>query len=178
MNLSKWKPWNWFKQEDKESRPPSVRHENNDNVLPVLRLQHDMDRLFENFFERFGSFPSLAKELPQLRMPRLDISETEKSYVIEADVPGMTAEDIDITVKEGILRIRGERRKEESSEDKHEHRTERVYGMFERVLSLPHDANDSEIKAEFKNGVLRLNVSKLETQEAEDNGRKIAVTSG
>lgn len=175
MNLSKWKPWNWFKQEEKESpRPVPVRYENNESLLPVLRLQRDMDRLFDSFFKDFGSFPSLAG-FPEVRMPRLDISETAEDYRIAIDVPGMTADDIDITVKDGVLRVKGERTKEEAGE---EHRTERVYGMFERVLSLPDNADESTINADFKNGVLNLTVKKTEMDTSEDQARKIPISAG
>lgn len=133
-----------------------------------------MDRLFDSFFKDFGSFPSL-NSFPQIRMPRLDISETKDDYRISIDVPGMTADDIDITVKDGVLRVRGERTKEESGE---EHRTERVYGMFERVLSLPDNADESKIEANFKNGVLSLTVKKTEPDAGEEQARKIPITSG
>ena len=118
MNLSKWKPWNWFKQEEKESsRTVPARYENNnESLLPVLRLQRDMDRLFDSFFKDFGSFPSLGG-FPEMRMPRLDISETKDDYRIAIDVPGMAPEDIDITVKDGVLRVKGERTKEEAGEE-------------------------------------------------------------
>jgi len=175
MNLSKWKPWNWFKQEEKESsRPVPARYENNESLLPVLRLQRDMDRLFDSFFKDFGSFPSLVG-FSEMRMPRLDISETKEDYRIAIDVPGMTADDIDITVKDGVLRIKGERTKEETGE---EHRTERVYGMFERVLSLPDNADESTIKADFKNGVLNLTVKKTATELLEEQARRIPISSG
>ena len=176
MNLSKWKPWNWFKQEEKESsRTVPARYENNnESLLPVLRLQRDMDRLFDSFFKDFGSFPSLGG-FPEMRMPRLDISETTDDYRIAIDVPGMAPEDIDITVKDGVLRVKGERTKEEAGE---EHRTERVYGMFERVLSLPDNADESTIKADFKNGVLNLTVKKTASDEIEEQARRIPITPG
>lgn len=177
MKLSKWKPWNWFKQEEeeKETRPMRLPRTNVGEGFPVRQLWREMDKVFENFFEGFGSLPDLKHDFTTLSMPRLDISEGEDSYTVEVDIPGISPEEIDITVKDDVLRIRGERRKEQASDDKQDHRVERYYGLFERILSLPSDADQNSIKADFKNGVLRLDIEKLESSPQQVEGRKIPV---
>ncbi|MEZ5566354.1 MAG: Hsp20/alpha crystallin family protein [Gammaproteobacteria bacterium] len=93
--------------------------------------------------------------------PVANISETEDAYVVKAELPEVSKKDIDVSVHEGILTIRGERRLEDTSSDEKHHRIESYYGTFARSFSLPADADDSKIQAESKDGVLRVGFRSL-----------------
>lgn len=103
--------------------------------------------------------------------PAVDIDEREDSYVIHADVPGVKAEDLDITVEKGVLSIVGERKHETETEADGYRRQERGYGRFERRFALPDAANDEEVEATVKNGVLEVQIAK----RPETKPRKIEV---
>ena len=93
--------------------------------------------------------------------PAVDIVEKENGIHIIADLPGFKAEDVDVTVEDGVLTVRGERRFEEAAEGETYHRVERSYGSFQRTLSLPDDAARDGISAKFKNGVMTVAIPRL-----------------
>lgn len=172
MNLAKWKPWNWFKEEEQAASPPaSVSSQEEHSLLPVLQLQRDMDRLFDGLLKGFSpAFGTLAKG-----MPRMDISETAEFYSFEVDLPGMTVEDLTVSVNDHTLQIRGERKREKATAHRQDHKIERIYGLFERLISLPDDADEDSVKAEFRNGVLRITVTKLEKSSQPNKGKQIEI---
>ena len=94
--------------------------------------------------------------------PALDIQETDKQYKISLEVPGVEEKDIQITLDNDVLLVRGEKRQEQETKDGGFHRVERSYGSFQRALNLPADANQDTIKAAFKNGVLTITMEKRE----------------
>ena len=94
--------------------------------------------------------------------PRVDISENDEAFVIKAELAGVPKEDINVSLDNGILTISGERKSE--VEDKAHHRIERFYGRFSRSFSLPENVDDSAIKAESKDGILKLSLPKSEPQ--------------
>jgi HSP20 family protein len=94
--------------------------------------------------------------------PAADISETDKEYVIKAELPEVRKEDVQVTVHEGVITIAGERKQEKEKKDEKMHRVERFYGSFYRSFDLPEDADDKNIRAESKDGVLTVRISKLE----------------
>lgn len=91
--------------------------------------------------------------------PRVDIAETDKEFVIKAEIPEVQKEDVKVTVDSGVLTIRGERKKEK---DKKFHRIERYYGSFVRSFTLPDNIDESKIEATFKDGMLNLQIPKTE----------------
>lgn len=91
-------------------------------------------------------------------MPAVDVSETEKEYLIKVEVPEVTDKDLHVEVENGVLTISGDRRKE--TEDKKEHRVERFYGHFERSFSLPENVKEEDILADHKDGMLYLHLRK------------------
>ena len=97
--------------------------------------------------------------------PAVDIKETDDTYLIEAELPGLSKEDVKVTVDDGVLTIQGERKQEEESSDKKIHRVERFYGSFMRRFSLPDNVDEGSVKARFKDGVLTLSVKKAEPKE-------------
>ena len=92
--------------------------------------------------------------------PVADISETDSEYVIKADLPEVSKEDVKVTVDENVITISGERRKEAEHKDEKVHRVESFYGQFSRSFRLPDDADIDGIKAESRNGVLKVRVPK------------------
>ena len=92
--------------------------------------------------------------------PQVDVTETEKDMKVCAEIPGVEAKDIDVSVEDGMLRIRGEKKYEREENEKGQYRMERSYGSFERAIPLPVEVDEAKAKAEFKNGVLRLTLPK------------------
>lgn len=172
MNLAKWKPWNWFKDEEPSATPAATaRSHEEQSLLPVLQLQRDMDRLFDGLLKGFSpAFGSLVKG-----MPRMDISETAEFYQFEVDLPGMGVEDLTVNVHERTLQIRGERKREAAADQRQDHKIERIYGLFERLISLPDDADEDGVKAEFRNGVLSITVKKLARNTRRNQGKQIEI---
>ena len=94
--------------------------------------------------------------------PLVDISEDDQEYLIKAELPGLEKDQVKVTVENGILLIAGERKSEHEEKNRKYHRVERSYGSFLRSFSLPDDADGTKIKADFKNGVLKVHLPKSE----------------
>jgi len=90
--------------------------------------------------------------------PRVDISESNGSYIIKADIPGVAKEDLKVTLDHGVITIQGERKQEKEEDNKRFHRIERFYGSFSRSFSLPEDADATGLKATAKEGQLVVSV--------------------
>lgn len=93
-------------------------------------------------------------------LPSVDISETDSAYLIKGEIPGVEKEDIKITLERGMLTIQGERKQEREEKGEKFYRCECSYGNFVRSFRIPEDADESAIKAEFKNGMLNVSVNK------------------
>ncbi|MBU0909146.1 MAG: Hsp20/alpha crystallin family protein [Proteobacteria bacterium] len=118
-------------------------------------------------------FRDLMTETNRDWSPRLDVSETDTAIEVIADLPGMEKKDIDISLDNGVLVIKGERKEEHKETDKHVHRMERRYGSFYRALRLPTEVKSDKIEASFKNGELKITLPKSE--EAKKNITRIEV---
>ena len=105
--------------------------------------------------------------------PSVDISETKKNYVIKAELPEVDKDDVQVSVDNGLLTISGERKYEKEEETETQHRIERIYGHFSRSFTLPADADEAQISAKSKNGVLKVRIPK--TEESVEKPKKIAV---
>ncbi|MFO7530707.1 MAG: Hsp20/alpha crystallin family protein [Marinobacter sp.] len=97
--------------------------------------------------------------------PAVDIKETDQAFSVEAELPGMSKDDVKVTVHDGVLTIKGERRQEEETEDKKMHRIERFYGSFMRSFTLPENVDENSVEANFKDGLLTLTIKKAEPKE-------------
>jgi HSP20 family protein len=95
-------------------------------------------------------------------VPAVDIHDNKDNLVIKADLPGMTQKDIEVSVEDDVLRIKGEKKKEHEDKKDNFYRLERSYGYFERSFSLPANVDASKINAAYKNGVLELTLPKKE----------------
>ena len=133
----------------------------------------DFDRIFDNFFKNALTNMSVPAAPVGSMALRMDVSETDKSYVVEAELPGIVEKDIDLTVKDGVLTISGEKQSEEKTEGKTFHRVERSYGSFQRSLQLPADADEDKVKAHMKNGILEIEIGKV--KEAKKEAKRISI---
>lgn len=125
----------------------------------MVSLRDMMDRWLEETFDRpFGA----TQFVPNWGAPALDVIEEEDKMIVKAEVPGLSAEDINVTIQNDQLTISGEFKEEEEQEGKHYHRRERRMGHFERTLNLPNTLNTEDVDAEFKDGILTLAFQKLE----------------
>jgi HSP20 family protein len=95
-------------------------------------------------------------------LPLVDITEDEKEYLIKAELPEVPKENVKVTVENGVLTISGERRFEKEDKGRKYHRVERSYGAFTRSFTLPDDADDAKVSAEFKDGLLIVHLAKNE----------------
>ena len=95
-------------------------------------------------------------------MPPADITEDEREYLITAELPDLRKEDVKVTVENGVLTISGERKFEKEEKKRKYHRVERGYGTFMRSFTLPDDSDPAKVRAEFKNGLLKVHLNKTE----------------
>ena len=93
--------------------------------------------------------------------PRVDIAETDAAFTIKAEIPEVKKEDVVVSVDNGVLTIRGERKQEKEEKHKKYHRVERFYGNFVRSFTLPDNVDESRIEAVFKEGMLTLQIPKV-----------------
>ena len=138
-----------------------------ENMLSTLR--DEMDRMFDRLSRGFMGFPSIRRasdwetdlhSMLDIRVPAVDIAETEKGFRVTAELPGMKKEDVEVSVSQGLLTIKGEKREEREEKDKGYHLSERRFGSFQRSFRLPSHADVDRIDAKFDNGVLTLTVPK------------------
>ncbi len=123
-------------------------------------LQSDVNRLFDSFFGTRGSVRNNGGG--GRWVPPMDLTEEEDRYVLRADLPGLSEEDIEIEVKDDVLTISGERRYEHENRREGFYRVERSFGRFSRSLDLPAGIEAEALRAEFKRGVLEVQIPKPE----------------
>jgi len=135
----------------------------------------EIDRFFDDFFSDFGRFSSSLFSGERFRSfsPKIDISDSESSVDINAELPGMDEKDVQVSLKEDILTIKGEKKNSNEKKEKDYYRVERSFGSFERSIRIPKEINADKIKASFKNGVL--NISLPKSEKAKEKIRQIEV---
>ena len=145
---------------------------------PLSAFHGEMNRLFDDFFGDFGSSFDLIpwkrkSELWEGISPSIDVSENDSEVRVSAELPGIDEKDLDVTLQEGMLTIRGEKKLEHEQKKGGYHQMERSYGSFSRSVALPSEINANQVKAHFKKGVLNIILPKTET--AKENTRKIHI---
>jgi HSP20 family protein len=133
----------------------------------VAAAREPLFRLFDTFFNDNGE--DLAT---RTWTPPVDIQETDDAYHIHAELPGLTKDDIQITLENNVLRLSGERKFEKDVKQENYHRIERTYGTFTRSFALPTQVSPEKVEAKFENGVLSLTVPKAEQAKP----RRIAIS--
>ena len=122
------------------------------------RMRREMDRIWERSIRE-----SPTSTFEQDWHPSLDMLETEKSLVVEVEVPGINPNDIDILVTPEMLTISGEKKQKPGEKEKNYHVVERAHGRFSRSIRLPTAVNPDQVEARYKDGVLRITMGKSET---------------
>ena len=143
-----------------------------DDDSPVLSLQRDVNRIFEDFWKRFDQ-PFGAIGRWDSSGPRTDVAETDSALEVSIELPGLEREEVDVSLTDSALTIKGEKKREREESKKGYHLSERSYGSFYRSIPLPLGVDTDKASAEFKNGVLTVTLPK--TQEALSNVKKIEV---
>lgn len=138
-----------------EPRQLGLRRERED--FPFFSLRRELDRLFDDVF-RGSSPPAAGGGGTSTGWPQLEVKETDNEIRIAAELPGLTEKDIELSIDQGVLTIRGERREE--TDDKARGYSERYYGKFERQLGLPRGIDEDKVDARFENGLLRVTLPK------------------
>lgn len=142
---------------------------------PIVTFQDEVNKLFSDFF---GEMPLSALSRTQQSVahgPAVDLSETDKEYLVTAELPGLDVADVQITVTDGYVTIRGEKKAVQAEEKEGYFRRERAYGAFQRVISLPDTANLDNVEAKMDKGVLILSI--LKQASAHSKERKIEIKS-
>ena len=141
-------------------------------VRELNTLQSEMNRLFNTMFDAPGA--NGARAGTSRWLPAMDLGETEEEFVLRADLPGLSEQDVNIELEDNVLTISGERKSEHEEKKEGLHRVERAYGSFSRSLTLPEGVNPEAIKANFDRGVLEVRIPKPEERKP----RKVEISVG
>ena len=140
---------------------------------PFLTLHREMNRLFDDVARgapptggQPGSGPST------LLAPHMDVSETDKEIKVQAELPGVSENDVEVSLDDDVLTIRAEKKQERKEDREGVHISERMFGTFQRAIRLPFQADPEQVQAKFENGVLQVTVPKTAPQE---RSRKIQI---
>jgi HSP20 family protein len=141
------------------------------DILAAMR--DDMDRLLECFEHGWPRWPTLFSRDERLTVPELDARESTDAITVEAELPGVDEKDVTVTLANGILTIKGEKKQEKEEKGESYHLTERSFGSFERSIRLPDTIDDAKVEAKFDKGVLKVTAAKK--PEAVKAERKIEI---
>ena len=136
-----------------------------------MNVFDDMDNMIHSFFNTDWNFP--VRDTRNWS-PAVDVKETDNSFVLTADIPGLTKKDIMVNVAHGKLSISGERSHETNQENDNYHYRERCFGTFDRSFNLPETVDEENISASFKNGILSIQLPKHEVEIPKDRLIKIS----
>jgi len=162
MALIRWKPTN-----DLASWTPL-----SDFSTDLFSMQNEINRIFDRFFTHG------IVEDNDLRAgdwyPNVEVTESDDSYTLKAELPGVSKNDVKITLKDNSVTIRGEKKKEQREKTKDTFRSERHFGIFQRTFSLPSSVREDKIEANFENGVLTVEIPKAEEAKPKEIEVKVA----
>lgn len=145
---------------------------------PFADFRREMDRLFEDFFAPAAegrAFGAPAQTAALLR-PSIDVEETDQAYLVSAELPGLSEQDIELNLRDNALTISGEKKSERRDEKGGRRYAERSYGRFERTIPFPAEVDADHVDASFRNGVLTVTLPKNE--KAHDKARRIEIRPG
>ncbi len=138
-------------------------------------LQTEMNRLFSTFFDApAGGNGGSGGQAARRWVPPMDLVETEDHFVLRADLPGLSEEDIQIEVEDNVLTVSGERKAEHEAQQEGFYRVERAFGLFRRSLTLPEGVEPDAVQAQFDKGVLEVRIPK----PAERKPRRVSIRVG
>ncbi|KPL18210.1 MAG: hypothetical protein AMJ92_08980 [candidate division Zixibacteria bacterium SM23_81] len=136
MAIMRWRPWG-----------------------DLVSIQDEVNRLFD---DSFGRIPARWIESGMRWSPAVDISENKDKIYVDVEIPGMKKEDIKVSLENGVLSLKGEKKQERELKEENCHRVERQYGSFVRSFELPMPVQADKIKASYRNGVLHVELPKAE----------------
>lgn len=131
---------------------------------PFMSIQNEMNRMFNHLFNDFGRMS--MHETMDVSFPKLSVKDNGKNLLIDAELPGVDKKDVEISIHDNVLSIRGEKRQEQEDKNDKYYYMEQSYGSFHRQIPLQCDIHEDQITAKFKNGVLKITVPKCEVQSA------------
>jgi len=123
----------------------------------LYSLQDEMNRIFNAYFSRMPESGGKSAWNPVV-----DISESDEDIVVYAEIPGLSKDEVKISIQDNVLTLSGEKKKENEKKGKNYHRVERSYGFFERSFSLPSSIASEKVKASYKDGILTIVLPKTE----------------
>lgn len=157
-------------KEEKQNIPVKTGKEMTRSVAPVLHPLTEMERLFDRYFGK--SWPLLSRwqpgsllEEPELRMPSLDVIDRDNEIVVRAEVPGIDKNDLDISLTDNLLTIKGQSSSEKKEEKGDFYRREISSSSFSRSVTLPGTVDASKANAALKDGVLEITLPKVESSK-------------
>lgn len=172
VDLKKWSP---FRFPRKGARNPEAPVRTSASMpLTISSMRDEMERMFERLWTNplaaldsqdrwFGDFSE-----PDFQ-PKLDVTDDKACLRVALEVPGVDSKDLDVEVGDGVMTIRGEKRREETSHEEGCYRTERSYGFFRRAIPLPAEVDAAKADAKFEKGVLTINLPKTEKAKQQAN---------
>lgn len=142
---------------------------------PLLSLHREMNRLFDDVFRGFDArLPALGRlSSSGAGWPSVEIADSDNAIHITAEMPGLDDKDIELSLEDGVLTLKGEKRSE--TEDKDKRFSERFYGRFERRIPLGAEIEEDSVRADFKNGVLTVTLPK--TERAQTKAKRIEISA-
>lgn len=186
MKLSNWNPFKFSRKNKEEKQAEGQKQAMqaqpaSSPIAPFDSMQQLMQQFFRDpFFSRTSLFsPQLSENRwfgdfsPSVFSPSVDVVDEDKALRITAELPGLSQKDVSLSVDEGSLTIKGEKRSDAKSEEKGCYRTERAYGYFQRVVPLPSDVDRDAIEANFDKGVLTVRIPK--TQKSVESAKQVPI---
>ena len=139
-------------------------------VSDLFNIRDEMNRLFDSFY---SGIPALNEQLPAYG-PDVDIKENENDVLVSVETPGMEQKDIKVIVRENVLTLRGEKKREEETKKANYIVSERTFGSFERSFTLPTEIQADKVTATYKNGILSITLPKAEAAKPKEITVKVA----
>ena len=136
-------------------------------------MRDEMDRMFERFEQGWPRWPTLFRHDGEITVPELDVRENTRSITVEAELPGVDEKDVSVTLANGMLTIKGEKKQEKEEKGENYYVAERSFGSFERAVRLPDSVDEAKVEAKFDKGVLKITAAKK--PEAVKAERKIEI---
>ena len=156
-------------------------------AYPLLALRDQMDRLFDDFLNEWR-MPSLSRDIfnfAPFQVPtfseggldvKFDVCDSENAIEVTAELPGLEEKDVELTLGDGLLTVKGEKKSEKETKERDYYLSERRYGSFSRSMRVPDSVDTDKAKARFDKGVLTITLPKR--AEAKAKKKKIAITKG
>ena len=133
------------------------------SLLPIAQDLLSPTRIMDEFFNTWDLAWPFERESEWV--PAFDVMENEKEYIVEAELPGIDVKDLEVTISDGLLTIRGEKKREREHNEENYYRLERSFGSFHRSFRIPEKILVDKIDATYKNGILKLTLPKAEVPE-------------